>query len=167
MYCFVVVGGETFSHSGKKIHRASLQHCSLQNLGSTIAYAFKHIYGVLDGDEPPPLDLVTYAVGFLVRDQDILEKEVLPTMQRRLMNHNFPHIDDIYKDNSADDAKLLSREKCMEWLVFLADHIHREQFQNKELVLYEFSDRPEGFPVVHLPEVSWGVVVREMECFRY
>jgi hypothetical protein len=156
MHWILVIGGETFSYSGKKIHRASLEHCSPQDLGSTIANAFKHIYGVIDEEEPPPPDLVTYAVGFRVQDSHLIEKEVLPSMQRRLKQRNCPQTGDIYKDTGADNANLLSREKCMEWLVFVADHLDREQFKNKELVLYEFSDRPEGFPEVHLPEVSWG-----------
>jgi hypothetical protein len=157
MHWVVVIGGQTFSYSGNKFHRASLQHCSPQDLGSTIANAFKHVYGVCDGDEPPPSDLVTYAVGFLVRDQDIIEDWVMPAMQQRLKNRNFPQTGDIYKDTGADHANLLSREKCMDWLVVLADHLDQEQFENKEFVLYEFSDRPEGFPEVHLSEVSWGM----------
>jgi hypothetical protein len=148
MHWLLLVGGETYSLTGKIVHRACIQHCSAEQLKETLDTSFFKIYGVLDDTDFPTSSLRTYALGFHVSDEEkrIIEDEVLPVMLKRLERRNISQFEGVYKGS----GDLLSREKSLQWLEFVA-----EQFlSTEELVLYEFSDRPGGFSVQQLPEVG-------------
>jgi hypothetical protein len=86
------------------------------------------------------------------------------TMQRRLERLEASVYEDYYEDiywdedvGSLCNVDLLSRAECKSMVKRAAeDVLDSKNFNEKEIILYEFSDRPQCFPEPDLPEVSVG-----------
>ena len=165
MHWILLVGGEAFWAGGQLIHRACFQHCSSGDVERKIHQSMKNIYIVTAEHSPPLPGLDTWALGFQIQNQMLIKDKVLPLMKRKMDRLEISEYDDFYEDEpeGLNNANLLSREKCMAWMQSIADYLmDSEETDELDITLYEFSDRPEGFPTLSLPEVSgplnqlWG-----------
>lgn len=167
MHWLLLIGGQAYWGGGQVVNRASLHHCSSLQLEDTINRSFNNIYGVINGYAPPMPHLHTYALGLQVQHQCSIEKEVLPEMHRRMKRLDVSYYHENFYEDSAEgfgNVNLLSREQCMAWLQHIADHLMDcEDFDENEVVLYEFPNRPEGFSKEALPEVSVYIRLEEMD----
>jgi len=158
MHWLLLIGGQACWGAGQVVNRASLHHCSSQQLGDKINQSFKTLYGSCNSYAPPMPHLHTFALGLQVQDQRSIEEKVLPQMHRRMERLSVPcYHEKFYEDfpEGFGEVNILSREQCMAWLQWIAAHLMDcEEFEENEVVLYEFSDRPEGFPKEGLSEVS-------------
>lgn len=155
MHWLLLVGGEALRPSGRCNHRAILQHCSSEQLGYTIVESFRILYSFPDGFEPPSPHLKTWALGFQIHDQLLIEEKLLPKIKNRMELLNIPWKYEAFYEDEPEGSKhynFFSREKCMAWLQSIADQMLDSKVEVK-IALYEFSDRPEGFAVQTFPKV--------------
>ena len=167
MHWVLLLGGEASWASARLVNPASFEQCAPQQLRGTINECMETLYSVPNGPDTPLPHLSTWVLGFQVQDQHIIEEKVLPLMKGRMerMKISLKH-ETFYEDEPEGFTKfnLLSREKCTGLIQSVADHLLDSRIEN-EIVLYEFSDRPKGFPKPNLAEVSglYGVLFENTE----
>lgn len=110
------------------------------------------IYSI-DREFCPPLPRVdTWALGMQLRDGTLIDSRVVPILERRMERLDLERIDEFYEEKG-DGGQDVSRKACMEWMQWTIDFL-KDDAQVNGISLFEFLDRPEGFPEPNPPELS-------------
>jgi hypothetical protein len=150
MHWFLLVGGDCCHLGGQRVHRLKFESCPTSRLGETLDSCFETVYGIRQEYGPPLPEMGTWALGFQVPERNIIDSKIMPLMKRRMDRLEVCVYESFYEDEPHGAIlNALSFDKCKSWLEtmteYLLDSEDLDAGNEDEILLYTFSDRPEGF----------------------
>lgn len=145
--------------------------CSPSDLAAAIPAALNGIYGEQTDFDPPLPHVDTWVLGLRVKDKAVVDEQALPAWRRRCRRLNFSDYTAFDEDfpvyEDTDDSKprgKLSRAAVMTWMQQFAEFLGDVTGAAAPAGLFEFTDRPEGYPgprTHSVPDIvssdgSWG-----------